>query len=148
MALTIGDWILICLIGLIGIGISLYIYNTSDDYNKKNLKLTIAHQLFNLCLLVGLIFLMNWYNTSTASGIRNYKDFKSEMSNGIYRELTITAEDGREIFSYEGKFDIEINKENDNRYLRFESEDGKRYTIMYGIQDTVIITEKDSPENN
>ena len=89
---------------------------------------------------------MNWYNTSTASGMRHYKDFQSELNNGIYRELVITAEDGREIFRYEGKFDIERHEDGDDRYLRFETQDGKRYTISYGIQDTMIVIEKDDPE--
>lgn len=112
---------------------------------NKSIRNIIIGLIISVLLAVGFIIFFRWYNSSTASGIRNYKDFQSEWSNGIYRELIITAEDGREIFRYEGKCDIEINKNNDNRYLRFESEDGKRYTIMYGVQDTVTIIEKDAP---
>ena len=68
------------------------------------------------------------------------KDFQSELSNGIEREITITAEDGREIFYYEGKVDIE--SDHDDNYIKFESEEGKRYIIYYGIQDTITIIEK------
>ena len=43
--------------------------------------------------------------------------------------------------------DLERHEDGDDRYLRFETQDGKRYTISYGIQDTVIIIEKDQPKN-
>lgn len=81
-----------------------------------------------------------WYNNNTASGIRYYKDYQSELSNGINREITITAEDGREIFHYEGTVDVESDHE--DNYIKFEGEDGKRYLIYYGVQDTIIIKEK------
>lgn len=149
MSLTVYNIIILVLIFLVGIGISCYIYRTAGDYRdknrKKNIKLTIAHELFNILLVIGLAIGFNWYNTSTATGVRSYKDFKSEFNNGIYREIIITAENGRTIFQYEGKFDIERHEEGDDRYLRFETQDGKRYTISYGIQDTVIVMEKDDP---
>lgn len=120
MSLTITQEIglFILFIGIIGVAFTFF---TFDDIKHK-LGVIFVSTIITAIVAFGL----SWYNTSTASGIRNYKDFKSELSNGMYRELTITAEDGREIFKYEGKFDIEINKDNDNRYLRFESEDGKR----------------------
>ena len=86
------------------------------------------------------VIAIGWYNTSTASGIRAVKDWKSEVNNGINREILITAEDGREIFHYEGKVDIESN--HTDNYIKFESEDGKRYIVYYGIQDTIQIIEK------
>lgn len=89
--------------------------------------------------LVGAIFGINWYNSSTASGIRAYKDYQSNISNGIEREITITAEDGREIFHYKGKVDVE--SDHTDNYIKFESEEGKRYLIYYGITDTIVIKE-------
>ncbi len=68
------------------------------------------------------------------------KDFRSNLSNGIEREITITTEDGREVFHYQGKIDVE--SDHTDNYIKFESEDGKRYIIYYGIQDTVKIIEK------
>lgn len=138
MSLTIGNWFFIGLILLCGVIISWAIY-----YAWGSSRGTIINMVFTLIIIIATVFGLNWYNTSTASGMRKYKDFKSELSNGIYRELVITAEDGREIFRYEGKFDIERHEDGDDRYLRFESQEGKRYTISYGIQDTVIIIEKD-----
>ena len=141
MSLTLGNWIALGTIFICGCLVSLFIY-----YNNSSIKAVIINTIITLFIILGLIFFMNWYNTSTASGLSKYKDFKSELSNGIYRELVITAEDGREIFRYEGKFDIERHEDGDDRYLRFESQEGKRYTISYGIQDTVIIIEKDKDE--
>lgn len=138
MSLTIGNWFLLGFILVCGIMVSLFIY-----YSTKSLKGAIINIIITLVIIIAAAFGLNWYNTSTASGMRSYKDFKSELSNGIYRELVITAEDGREIFRYEGKFDIERHQDGDDRYLRFESQEGKRYTISYGIQDTVLIIEKD-----
>lgn len=83
---------------------------------------------------------IGWYHTNTASGVRQMKDYQSELDNGIEREIVITAEDGREIFRYDGKVDIESNHE--DNYIKFESEEGKRYIIYYGIQDTITIIEK------
>lgn len=142
MSLTIGNWIFIGIILLCGIGISLGIYYEWGGWDKHP-KGAIINMIITLIIIIATAFGLNWYNTSTASGMRSYKDFKSELSNGIYRELVITAEDGREIFRYEGKFDIERHQDGDDRYLRFESQEGKRYTISYGIQDTVLIIEKD-----
>ena len=91
-------------------------------------------------IIILIVIGIKWYNTHTASGVRAVKDFQSELSNGIEREITITAEDGREIFYYEGKVDIE--SDHDDNYIKFESEEGKRYIIYYGIQDTITIIEK------
>lgn len=136
MSLTIANWIIIGFIVIIGLVVAGVLYY--DDFNShpKGAIITIVITIIFACA-VG--FLFNWYHTSTASGIRNYKDFTSEMANGINREITITAEDGREIFHYEGKIDLDMQDEN---YLRFETQDGKRYNIEYGIQDTVIVVEK------
>ena len=93
-----------------------------------------------LCVTVSLMYLVGWYHTSTASGMREMKDFKSEIENGIEREITITSEDGRQIFYYDGKVDVESN--HTDNYIKFDDENGKRYIIYYGIQDTITIIEK------
>lgn len=133
MVLTLWNWLFVGFILICGLVISLFIWGESTIGALINVIVTIV-----ICFV--LILGLNWYNTSTASGIRHYKDFQSELSNGIDREITITAEDGREIFHYEGKVDIESNHE--DNYIKFEGEDGKRYMIYYGIQDTITIIEK------
>lgn len=140
MLLTIGDWVLIAILGLIGIGVAIFVY---DGCSYKSM---IIPLIITLVICVVGVFVFNWYHGHTASGIRSYKDFESELSNGINREIVITAEDGREIFRFEGKFDVERHANGDDRYLRFETQDGLRYTISYGIQDTVLIIEKEVTE--
>ena len=78
-----------------------------------------------------------WFFNSTAAGARMEKDFKSGL-HGLDREITITAEDGREIYHYSGKCDIETQ----DKYILFEDESGKRQTIYWGALDTIIIQEK------
>lgn len=128
---TLGQWIILGILLLIGIGIFVVFYNKVAG---------IATIIGTVVIVGALAFGMNWYNTSTASGIRGLKDFKSELTNGIEREITITAEDGREIFHYQGKVDVE--SDHTDNYIKFESEEGKRYLIYYGIQDTITIIEK------
>ena len=80
-----------------------------------------------------------WWCNNTAAGARALKDQQSDLSNGLNREITIVAEDGREIFHYKGKCDIETD--HDDNYILFEGEDGLRRMIYYGITDTVMIME-------
>lgn len=133
MALTIGNWVFFGIIILTGTILTILFFNEDD------IKLAIITIVITVIVSGGFIVSMNWKHTHTASGIRNYKDFQSELSNGLEREITITAEDGREIFYYKGKVDIESNHE--DNYIRFESEEGYRYIIYYGIQDTIKIIE-------
>ncbi len=136
MTLTIGNWILIGLIALCGLAFAAYCFSeTETAWGVSSILVTII-----LCILVA--FGLSWWHNNTASGIRVMKDYESNMNNGIEREITITAEDGREIFYYEGKCDIETT----DNYILFESEDGRRYMIYYGVQDTVLIIEKATEE--
>ena len=134
--LTLGNWL--CIIGciILGIIITVGIGVECDSGIAPYLISAMISVIIIILIVVGI----KWYNTHTASGVRAVKDFQSEISNGIEREITITAEDGREIFYYEGKVDIE--SDHDDNYIKFESEEGKRYIIYYGIQDTITIIEK------
>ena len=134
--LTLGNWL--CIIGCIILGIIITIFIGADWDNGVVPYLITA--TISAIVIILIVIGIKWYNTHTASGARAVKDFQSEISNGIDREITITAEDGREIFYYEGKVDIESNHE--DNYIKFESEEGKRYIIYYGIQDTITIIEK------
>lgn len=136
MVLTIGNWILIGIIVIIGgiIAIACFCDNETGW--------GIACLVLTLALCFGLMFGLTWWHTNTASGTRTMKDYHSNLDNGLNREITITAEDGREIFHYEGKVDVETKHEGNANYILFESEEGLRYIIYYGIQDTVLIIEK------
>lgn len=138
MAITFGNWIVAIVVALIVLIVGL-VYAISEE----SIRASIISIVLALVALFIILVICNWYNTSTASGQRNYKDFISEFNGGLKREITITAEDGREIFHYEGKVDIETKHEGNANYILFESEEGHRYIIYYGITDTVLIIEKD-----
>lgn len=133
---TVWNWIFLAVWIVITIILSVLImFDDTDNWPGALINLLVS------IIVVGIIMgIIGWYHTSTASGIRDMKDYHSELSNGINREITITAEDGREIFHYEGKVDVESN--HTDNYIKFESEEGKRYIIYYGIQDTITIIEK------
>ena len=137
MALTIGNWIFIGIVFAIGIIVIIYLM-TDGSYGGA-----IASAVITILLCLILMFGLSWYHKNTASGARSYKDFESNLQNGLKREITIYAEDGRQIFHYEGKVDIETKHSGNANYILFESEEGRRYIIYYGIQDTVLIIEKE-----
>lgn len=137
MALTIGNWILIAVIFLCGIGISAYCIFVDDELGL-GFGLLIAAIIICVALMIGL----SWWHNNTANGQRAMKDYTSNIEGGLEREITITAEDGRLIYHYEGKVDVETKHEGNANYILFEGEDGLRRIIYYGIQDTVLIEEK------
>lgn len=136
---TLGNWIFLAFWVFFTIIITIAIAYV-NDFDKDGWLAGLVNFFVSSLVLVFICIGIRWYNTNTASGIRAVKDYQSELSNGIDREITITAEDGREIFRYEGKVDVESNHE--DNYIKFESEEGKRYIIYYGIQDTIKIIEK------
>lgn len=136
MALTIGNWIFIGIVFIIGVIVTIYL---AADGSVGG---AVATAIIAIILCIALMFGLSWYHKNTASGARSYKDFESNLQNGLEREITIYAEDGREIFHYEGRVDIETAHDGNANYILFESEEGQRYLIYYGIQDTVLIIEK------
>ena len=130
--MTIGFWIAAIVVGIIGIIFSTMVWVLDDNAGGGVLGLMIT--IFLVLLIIGGGF---WYCNNTAGGIRAMKDQQSELNNGLMREITITAEDGREIFHYVGKCDIETN----GNYILFEDENGLRQMIYWGITDTIIISE-------
>lgn len=131
---TIGNYVFLGFLAIVLIAISISICVCTDS-----VAFGISSGIISIAIFIGAIFGINWYNTSTASGIRAYKDYQSNIDNSIEREITITAEDGREIFHYKGKVDVE--SDHTDNYIKFESEEGKRYMIYYGITDTIVIKE-------
>ena len=130
--MTIGLWIVAIVVGILGIFFSFIIWVIDD--NPGGGILCILVTVFVVLLIIGGGF---WYCNNTAGGIRAMKDQQSELGNGLMREITITAEDGREIFHYVGKCDIETN----GNYILFEDENGLRQMIYWGITDTSIVSE-------
>ena len=130
--MTIGFWILTIVIGVCGLGFAFFVML---DYNSFSSG--VPALLTTILIVVLTIFGGHWYFNNTASGARALKDEQSNLNKGLKREITITAEDGREIFHYIGKCDIETT----NEYILFEDENGLRQMIYWGIQDTIIISE-------
>ena len=130
--MTIGLWITAIVIAIIGLCFSIVV--CAMDGNWGGCMIGILITILVVMLIIGGGF---WYCNNTARGARAMKDQQSEFNNGLMREITITAEDGREIFHYVGKCDIETN----GNYILFEDENGLRQMIYWGITDTIIVSE-------
>ena len=131
--MTIGYWVLVVVAAIIGFVISCCI-----GYSSGSVTYAVCGALITVLIVGALIGGGYWYYNCTADGARALKDQHSNLSNGLQREIILTAEDGREIFYYKGKCDIETDHSN---YVLFEDEEGNRQIIYKGIQDTLIISE-------
>lgn len=135
--MTIGMWVFVAILAFIGlaitIGIGVYKFKEYEDWILP----TVASFLITAIVVGGVIGCGFWYYGNTAGGARALKDQKSALSNGLMREIVITAEDGREIFYYKGKCDIETNE----NYILFEDEQGYRQMVYWGELDTIVIVE-------
>ena len=131
MKMTVGMWVLFGVVMVVGLIIA------AVCWAEESITGAVITLLITAIITCGICWGGHWYCGSTAEGIRAMKDQQSNFDNGLNREITITAEDGREIFYYKGKCDIEHN----DGYILFETENGKRMMIYYGITDTIIISE-------
>jgi hypothetical protein len=111
------------------------IISLSHPLHKDDGKISIIFGLF--ILVVSIIMIIVGFSSNSTQ--RRLKDIRSDYSDGIHRTIIITAEDGREIYSYTGTVDLEIDA--DTRKIKFEDENNKRQIIIYGVQDTVTIIE-------
>ena len=131
--MLISQWVIFGIIAVFGLSVTIIsLANGSPTGSVGSLLVTII-------ILFAFVGVSRWYNTSTASGARAVKDQQSELSNGLERSIVVTAEDGREIYRYEGKCDIETDNDN---YILFEDANHKRIIIYKGVQDTIIVSEK------
>lgn len=128
--MTITAVALLAILAVIGLFVSFMCFTDEP-------KVGVIALLVVLLVWAGAFVAFKWYYGSTASGMRAMKDQQSNLNQGLNRQITITAEDGREIYHYKGKCDIETQ----DRYILFEGEDGLRRTIYWGITDTIIIEE-------
>ena len=114
--MTIGFWVTAIFVAIVGVGLGLLIGIYDYEWGKG-----IAISVAGIIIAGPILGFGWWYCNNTAGGARAMKDQQSNLSNGLMREITITAEDGREIFHYVGKCDIETN----GNYILFEDENGK-----------------------
>ena len=134
MTITIGGWVLI-VIGIICAiaGIGLAIYFASDGEPGAATAAAIIGLLVAAALIIGTIVYSN-----TEAGKRAYKDQESNFSSGITRTVTAYDINGNIIEQYSGKFDVETDN---NGYILFDDENGKRH-IIYFTTGTIIIDEE------
>ena len=132
MMLTVGNWIFVGIILIIGIIIVAYkIYQ--DEYTITSLIVTIV-----IILLICGIYIIgiSWWHNNTATGARAMKDYQSNMDNGINRHLQIIADDGKVIYEREGKFDLEIQ----DHYVIFD--ENHQRTVIYRSYTTTMVIEE------
>ena len=84
-----------------------------------------------------MIIVYCWGLVHTEGGKRTVKDFKSNFSGGIHRQVKVYDVNGRLIEEYEGTFDMETNHDN---YILFDDENGLRH-IIYFTTGTIIVDE-------
>lgn len=130
--MTIGFWVTAIIVAVVGVVLGITVGISDYEWGRAFGIIVAGFVIAGLILGGGY-----WYCNNTAGGARAMKDQQSELHNGLNREITITAEDGRQIFYYKGKCDIETN----GNYILFEDEQGLRQMIYWGVQDTIIISE-------
>lgn len=133
--MTIGAIIGIIFVGLVGFGAIITLIR-SFEYEKKNAVFWIIGAII-IMLTIGLCVLIGWWNLNSASGRRAYKDQESNLNGGIERIVTVYDINGDIIETYEGKFDIETDRES---YILFDDEQGQRHIIYY-TTGTIIVDE-------
>ena len=104
-------------------------------FSEDHIKTAFVVSFIGLALGIYLIAI----GANSSSFKRTIKDYKSDLTGGIHRTIVVTAEDGREIYSYTGTIDLDLDTA--TRKIKFEDENGNRQIIVYGIQDTVTIIE-------
>ena len=131
MAITLTQWICLGLLFVVAIVAAIFI-----AYYNENVKSGVYTFIIGILIIVIIAFGCHFYNTKTATGARNYKDYQSNIHNGIERTLKIVADDGYVIYERAGKFDIEIHDD----YIVFD-ENGER-TIIYRSYTASLIIEE------
>lgn len=137
MFMSIGFWIFFVVAAIFGIVVIAAAISECNTTSGKIL--AVVAVLMVLATILGIGY---WWTNKTASGARAVKDFKSEVDNGIYREIIVTDADNNVVFEYTGKCDVEEDKQN---YILFEDADGYRHIIYKSVTDRIIINEI-SPE--
>lgn len=130
--MTIGAWILVVILGIIGIGFAVFYF--LDDEKTWGL----VAILITIIVIGGLILGLSWFYNNTGSGLRAMKDQQSNLNNGINRDIKVIESNGFVSYEFSGKADLEMHDD----YIVFESE-GKRTIIYKSYTSTIVITEID-----
>ena len=123
-------WVFALLIAGCGALLSLWLW---DDYKG----VSIVALIFTVISTIIPFIVGFWYYNNTESGMRAMKDQESNFGDGINRVVTVYDINGDVIATYEGRFDIETDKDS---YILFDDEDGYRHVIYY-TTGTITIDE-------
>lgn len=126
--MTIAGWVLVIFGWILVLGIAAVII----AFNADRVWAIVLTIIVAIALCVGIYSAGQWYYTSTASGVRELTDERSNLSNGIERTIIVYTADGKIIAKYEGKIDIEANED----YVKFDWE-GKRYIYYNCFVETI-----------
>ena len=140
--MTIASIIICIIISAIFIGVGAFIryWIKNESYNSTtpasaNIVLAIAIVLSIICWIG-----FGWYYNNTAAGQRDLKSQRSELGDGITRELTVYDMQGEVIETYKGKFDIDFSSSQSGERIVFDDEQGIRH-VLYPGGGIVIINE-------
>jgi len=131
MAITLAQWFCLGFLFVMAI-----VAAVSIAYENDSIIAGVCAFITGILIIVIIAFSLHFYNTKTATGARNYKDYQSNIHNGIERTLKIVADDGYVIYEREGKFDIEIHDD----YIVFD-ENGERTIIYRSYTSSLVIEE-------
>ena len=84
-------------------------------------------------ICIALIMMFTMTATGCSSCSRAIIDLKSDIGNGMEREINVYTANGDLLAHYEGKIDIETN---DGGYVKFDL-DGKRYIYYNCFVETI-----------
>lgn len=131
--MTIGAYIVLGIIAIVGLGITIYCWNEIDT------SAGIFSLLVSAGIIIALFFAMRWWYGSTASGSRALKNQKSNLQNGLERTVEVYNINGEKVWDYTGKMDLTYDS--DGSIYFDDANTGKR-TIVYNPTGITIVKEK------
>ncbi len=133
--MTIGAWVTVGVLGLAGLLFTVALFKLASEEKSAGYVIGAVLLLVATIVVCGIII---WYRSTSATGQRALKDQQSNLSGGIERTVSVYDINGQLIEQYNGKFDIETDRES---YILFDDEQGKRHIIYY-TTGTIIVDEK------
>ena len=128
--------IIICIIisaFFIGIGAFIRYWIKANSYEESKTPVSANIALAITIILSIIVWIgFGWYYNNTAAGERALKSQRSELGDGITRELTVYDMEGDVIETYKGKFDIDFSSSQSGQRIVFDDEQGIRHVIYPG----------------
>lgn len=140
--MTIASIIVCVIISAVLIGIGAFIRYLIKDNSYESTTPVSANIVLAITIILSIIVWIGfgWYYNNTAAGQRDLKSQRSELGDGITRELTVYDMQGEVIETYKGKFDIDFTSSQSGERIVFDDEQGIRHVIYPG-GGIVIINE-------